>query len=372
MPLGSYMSIRVAYQIIALSSCLSLTSAFATGSTEPTTSSWAPFPNIPGISLLGSTGDGWMAAGDIMAPIFGQAAHFTYIDPQVIYHGSPDEYTASFGLGQRWLTDNSVWGVYLFGDDNHADQNKEFWFLSPGVERLGRVWDFSVNAYLPITNRRFNTGAAFADQTGDYSQVTFSGHNQYDAIVNTFTATGWGFDQQIGVRLASLHNLKLSVGAYYFAPADSDNIIGGTVRLEMPLTAYLSATFSEAYDSQAHNVLKGGLSIALGGRSSGVAFTGDLTQRMVDPVRRQLIAVAGSATTGEAIVAGVKDTGQIALEASNISFFLPDNAPAAANGPTADGSYENPYHGFSQDNINDANQQGNHNLYVIIRAPSEA
>lgn len=331
-----------------------------------TANGWADplfFPAQPGVSITGYTGDGWTALGDTLIPVLGKSSHFTYIDPQIDYHSqnSQGQYSGSLGLGQRWLTGDNIWGAYLFGDYNHTPENNSFWFISPGLERLGQTWDFSLNGYLPVSNQRLSTGTEFADQAGDYSQVNFSGNNQYDEIVNTDESTGWGGDAKISARLP-LKNIKLSVGSYYFAPKDSDEIIGAVVQAQVPVNRYFSFLASEAYDNNAHNTIRVGLTISLGGRSSGADFTGDLSQRLVDPVQRQLIAISGGASNGEPVSDHFTDTGRKELEATNISFFVPGATPS--DGVNGDGTFENPYQGFSQANINDANQKNNRNFYL--------
>ncbi len=319
------------------------------------------FPTTPGVSLSGYAGNGWDTQADVMTPVFGLPLNFTYIDPQINYSSS-NEYSGNLGIGQRWLKGNSIWGAYVFGDYNHSADNQNFWFVSPGVERLGRTWDFSANGYIPVTKALFNTGTKFADETGDSSQIHFSGHDQYDELVNTFESTGWGADAQIGAHLP-WRNITLSVGGYFFAPENNHEIIGATVGAQIPINKYLSVSLSEAYDSEAHNTLKAGLSISLGGRHSGWNDADDLRQRLVDPVQRQLIMVKGSAHTGEPVSTGVQDLGKTAIEMSNISFFVPGETQAGEN-VSGDGTYENPYQGFSQNTVNNANQQNNRNFYL--------
>ncbi len=296
-----------------------------------------------------------------MAPVFGLPLNFTYINPQINYSGS-NEYSGNLGIGQRWLKGDSIWGAYVFGDYNHSADNQNFWFVSPGVERLGHTWDFSANGYIPVTKTLFNTGTKFADETGDSSQIHFSGHDQYDELVNTFESTGWGADAQVSAHLP-WRKITLSAGGYFFAPENSHEIIGATLGAQIPINNYLSVTLSEAYDSDAHNTLKAGLSLSLGGRHSGSNVTGDLRQRMMDPIQRQLIRVKGSAHTGEPVSIGVEDLGKTAIEMSNISFFVPGSANPGEN-VSGDGTYENPYQGFSQNTVNNANQQNNRNFYL--------
>jgi len=158
------------------------------------------FPTAPGISLSGYGGNGWTGSGDALIPGWGIPQNFIYLDPQINYH-SQGEYFASLGLGQRWMAANSIWGAYLFGDYNRSSSGQDFWFVSPGLERLGQIWDFSFNTYLPVSQQRVTTGTEFADQAGDFSQIHFTGHDQYDELVNTIESTGWGSDAKISAHI---------------------------------------------------------------------------------------------------------------------------------------------------------------------------
>lgn len=344
---------------LLIGGCLFFGGALASGETI----SPMAFPTMPGISLYGLGGNGWTAIGDVMAPVVGQPTSFFFLDPQIYYHSPHSEYTGSLGGGGRWLTPSSgILGAYVFGDYNHSNDGNSFWFVSPGIERLGPTFDFSANAYIPVSNQRINNGLEFADQAGDFSQVTFSGHTQFDELVNTFESVGWGGDVQVGARLP-FRNTKLYLGGYYFDPKDSSSILGGAVRAEIPVNNYVSVMMSEAYDGQYHNTLKAGLTLWFGGRRTGYDFTGNLADRMVDPIQRNLIAVAGGAHNAQPVVDEVENTGQTAVEMTNISFFVPETGPddTAVQG---DGTYENPYVGMSQYNVDDANDQNNRNFYI--------
>jgi len=123
--------------------------------------------------------------------------------------------------------------------------------------------------------------------------------------------------------------------------------------------------FSEAYDSQYHNTIKGGLTFWFGGRHTLPGWQGDLRERLVDPIQRSLIAVAGGSHTGEPVVHEEQIIQQGVLELSNISFFVPANgellsatdSASASQTPVGDGTYENPYQDMLQANVNDANTQ---------------
>lgn len=310
-------------------------------------------PVMPNASISGYIGKDWSVLGDGMIPIFGSPTDFTYVNPQMYYYDGLGEFSGSFGIGQRYLNDNSVWGAYVFADYNHSLNHQDFWFVSPGIEYLSPRWDFHVNAYLPVTKQQFNTGTEFADETGDYQQIRFSGHDQYDEIVNTDESTGYGGDSLISYHLP-WRDITLSAGSYLFFPQDHSEIIGGLFKVEVPINHHLSFSASEAYDGTFHNTIRAGITLSFGGHTSEIDST---------PIKRQLIAVDGGSHTGEPIVETVKYTQQMALELSNISFFLKENS-STINAENSNGTYENPYQGFSQSNIDDANQKNNKNFYL--------
>jgi hypothetical protein len=358
---------RIIKQGLLLGGCLALGNVWAGGPEIAMAPPWTPLD--AGISLYGMGGNGWTAIGDALIPMFGQANGFVFIDPQIYYHSDQNHegnYSGDIGAGYRRLVDNNIGilGAYVFGDFNRGNNDKEFWFVSPGIERLGQILDFSANAYIPVSSQRQNTGTEFADQAGDSSQITFEGHNQFDALVNTFDSVGYGGDIQVGVHIPYFRNSEVFVGGYYFSPKDNDNVGGGAVRLQVPVNRYLSVLLSEAYDSEYHNTLKAGLTLWFGGRHTGYDFTGNLAERLVDPIQRNLVAVAGGSFTAQPILSGFENTGETQLELSNISFFVPD-APAGGVQPVqGDGTFENPYVGMTQANVDNANVQNNRNFYI--------
>ena len=323
---------RLLKQGVLLGGCLALGGAWAGGAEIAMLSPWLPL--LPGVSLYGMAGNGWTAIGDAMVPVFGQPRSFAYVDPQIYYHTDQNgehDYTGDLGVGYRYLFDDNIGilGAYVFGDFNRDNHDKEFWFVSPGIERLGQLLDFSANAYIPVTSRLQYYGTGFADQAGDNSQIIFEGHNQYDALVNMFTSVGYGGDIQMGVHLPYFRNSEVFLGGYYFSPKDTDNVGGGAVRLQVPVNHYLSMLISEAYDSQYNNTFKAGITLWFGGRHTGYGYTGNLAERLVDPIQRNLVAVAGGSRTGQPSVAGSMNTGETALELSNISFFVLTGGPKA-------------------------------------------
>ncbi len=317
-------------------------------------------PYTPGVSITGLSGDLTTGYGDAMLPLAGQSTGFFYVDPQALYHNGND-YSAALGLGGRKLTDNGLLGAYVFGDYNHSPAGHSFWFVSPGVERLGDTVDFSANVYIPTGSQRVATGSAFGSDLDDYDSVSFVEHTEYDQLFNTYESVGVGEDVQFGFRLPVKDSPKIYLGGYHFSPKDAQDITGGVARLELPVTDRLDVDVSEGYDNWAHNTVKVGLAYHFGGRHTPQRFSGDLTQRMVDPIQRNLIAVGGGSHTAQPILRQTKATGDFGVVMDDISFFLPDDtAPGLVTG---EGTYEHPYIGLNQSNVDDANSKGNTNFF---------
>ena len=149
------------------------------------------------------------------------------------------------------------------------------------------------------------------------------------------------------------------MGGYYFDPEDADdNVQGLTARLEAPITDELTLVLSDSYDSVQNNTAKIGLQYSFGGRRNSRNFTGNLNQRMVDPIHRNLVATAGPADTGQPIVETYNKPEEKVLTKEHIAFFNIQNARQG------DGTYENPFQQMTQDNVDVANTGGNNNLGI--------
>ena len=321
------------------------------------------FPEIPGVTATGLAGPTVMGLFDVMLPLAGWPTSFLYIDPQFAIQNGHN-YSGAGGLGYRWLNDQAgILGAYVFTDYNHSPHNNSFWFVSPGIERLGDTIDFSANAYIPVSNQQQFSGVFQGTQIGQNQFVSFQGHNQFDALFNTTESVGFGADAQIGYRLPVLYNPKFFLGGYYANPEDASSILGGAIRVEVPLSENIRISLSEAYDNFAHNTFKVGLAVDLIERHTIKNYKhDDLASRMLDPIQRNLILVSGGSVTNQPIsqnAAQFADSA-LALVRSNISFFQSEGSNPNS---TQDGTFENPYQGLTQAHVNDGNNKGNTNFY---------
>ncbi len=343
-----------------LGSCLFL-GCHALANTNPNTTSFLPY--TPGLSITGLSGDITTGFADALVPLAGQSTSFFYVDPQGLYHNGND-YSGAVGVGGRKLTDQfGLLGAYVFGDYNHSPAGHSFWFVSPGVERLGDVVDFSANVYIPTGSNRVSTGSAFGSELDDFDSITFAGHTEYDQLFDTFESVGVGEDAQVGFRLPIKDNPKIYFGGYHFSPKDAQDITGGVARLQVPVTSQLDIDVSEGYDNFSHNTVRVGLAYHFGGRHTAKQFDGALIERMVDPIQRNLIAVGGSSHTAQPILKQTEATGDYGVVMDHISFFLPDSPIQDSTASNPDGSYEHPYLGLNQTNVDDANAQKNINFF---------
>lgn len=315
-------------------------------------------PNMPGMSLMALLGDGF---GDLMVPVLGRATNFFYLDPQGMMH-SNDEYAGSIGLGQRWLNKAGILGAYVFADYNRS-QSSSFWFVSPGVERLGERLDFSANLYIPVSSNQEVVSSTTTTTQSQGGSIIFQGHgllSQSTFVSSTSDVVGMGGDAQIGYRLPLKNNTKIYVGGYYFNPQDATSITGVAARLEVPINQHVNLEFSEAYDNEANNTVKAGIVFDFGGRNTHFDFKGDLADRMLDPVQRNLIVVAGGTHTTQPVEQVTESSGGEQQVQGDISFFVEGDSETQAG----DGTFENPYINFNAANVNDANANNNKTFYI--------
>jgi hypothetical protein len=342
--------------LIILAALLSLLNNSANANEVSPASGFLPY--FPGFSVSGTTGSITQINLASITPVWGRPNSFIYFSPQALYYDT-DQYSGSLGIGYRKLINDSVIvGAFLFNDYDRAPSGHVFSFLSPGIELITNRWGFSANLYLPVGQKDHNTEQYFAADFGHYDDVSFSGHNQIDQLVNTAETTGLGADTELSYRLPLFNqDIQLAVDGYYFNPQGSTPITGAAARISIPLNKRLELSMSDGYDNVFHNTVKISLTLDLGSRQTHFHSNANLQERMTDAVTRNLVAESGGAHTNQPIIQIQQYTGQYTVSTSNIWFFTPDGA---SQNCTA----ENPC-SWNQNNITDVNQISPHaNLYV--------
>lgn len=142
------------------------------------------------------------------------------------------------GLGARKLTTSQVWGINAYYDyrkTNHQHYNQ----FSVGLECLGRGWDFRINGYLPVGNKRsgfFNTSFSH-----------FEGHYAFISQKREFAMKGINAEAGAHVNFANCP-LYFATGPYYLE-GEGKVAWGGQVRAAINVFDYVRIEGNTSYDS---------------------------------------------------------------------------------------------------------------------------
>lgn len=292
---------------------------------QPAPSSYDFLPLPPRLSILGLGGDNEVINGDGMVALAGNENGIWFLDGQgkTAFQSS---WVASLGTGIRIpQEDKRILGAYLFGDYNTSGSDKNYWFVSPGLESMGQLMDFRLNGYIPVGTQRNFVSSGFADNFGNYDYVSFSGHNQYDAIVNNYEEVGWGFDGEAGIRLAKLAGLRLYAGGYHFNMQNTNDINGVSGRIQVPVNSHIEFNVRDSYDNEQHNTIELGIRFTIGGvNKSPRSSYQPIRERLLDPIERNLATLGqGTAEPVAKEQEVVNPDNPLVLERSNIWFFSP-------------------------------------------------
>lgn len=320
----------------------------------PDVAATEPFPLPPRASVLGLIGSNPLVSGDILLPLAGNNHTIFFLDGQA-KTAFDTPWLASLGPGFRFMpSDQQILGAYVFVDRSVADNNNSFWFISPGIESLGRNWDFRANGYAPISSTRVLQSTGFADQFGNYNYVQFQGHNQFDALVNNYKEVGWGADVELGRRIPFFKNMHVFLGGYHFDFEHASVINGISGRLEYPINSLITLNVRNTYDNEQHDTIEAGLQFTLGGVNH---FPQDPDQpvsaRIEDPIPRFMATLDKG--NGEPVVNAQEVISSTpVLERTDIWFFSP-NGTAFINAASCTSTNPCASFAFNQETINQIN-----------------
>lgn len=326
------------------------------------------FPLMPRVSGMGLGGTDEIVSGEGMAALLGNENGIWLLDAQgkTAFHSS---YVGSVGTGLRMVqSDQRILGAYVFGDGNVSATNHEYWFVSPGVESMGTLMDFRMNGYIPVGTQRNLTSTDFADNFGNYNYVTFTAHDQLDAIVNNYEEVGWGLDGEAGIRIAPLNGVRVYAGGYHFNIPNSDDINGFAGRVQFPINSFVEFNVRDSYDNDQHNTIEVGLRFTLGGvNKSPTDPNQPIRERLLDPIERNLATLGQG--TAEPVVNEQVVVIPSALERDNIWFFSPSGTDTFMNSTSC--TAENPCvnTNFTQATI-DAINAGPNSPIIVNPTPS--
>ena len=291
----------------------------------------------------------------MIAPLVGRPDSFLFADVQG-KGGERSTWLGSAALGFRQdYHEARILGAYLFADRSVACNNQVYWDISPGIESMGKNWDFRANGYFPVGAKTHLVGDFFAAQMGDFEFVEHGQHKEFDRLFQVFNSTGNGADGEVGRVIPGTQHVRFYLGGYYFAPKDAKSIQGASARLTLPINHHFAIEGRDTYDNLNHNTALIDLRMTLGGISDDQSSR-DVDTRIMDPIERNL----ATQNTGSGLPVVKSETVLVneKLFKDNIYFFTssggtPFNPAAGTHNCTAEQPCDNP--SFNQATVNDIN-----------------
>ena len=249
---------------------------------------------IPHVYLSGFAGSSVLGQGEILQPVLlrNDRNLFIYNDDRLSLSDADWEnnpWSASLGVGYRQIVNNmAVLGGYVLGSYNKTGTDHSIWTINPGIEALGRVWEFRANGYIPISKRDWTT-QGWADEFGNYDYISYSGHNQYDAWFTYHEEAGIGGDAEIGRTLFKVKNVLVKgyVNSYVLGMKHNDSLYGGGARVTVQPNTYLKISANGSYDNYAHTTVMLGVEVSLYDlfeRGNKTLNPLDLQRHLFDPI----------------------------------------------------------------------------------------
>ncbi|MCL5260230.1 MAG: hypothetical protein M1561_00895 [Gammaproteobacteria bacterium] len=284
--------------------------------------------------------------GNFFLPVLANFDHILYADLEGQYSANQDSSLLGLGAGYRQLVNQAqIFGGYLFLSRNLTPDKHELWVANPGLECLGKAWDFRVNGYFPIGVKSWSTQEGYAEDFGDYEFVAFREHQMLDRWIKDLEQAGSGGDAEVGYHVAKIKGLSFYAGPYYYRFNDSHDMYGGEARIKYDLNNHFSFLAVDSYDNQNKNIFTLALRITIGGNTSK---DHDLAERLSDPVEHYIASrEQGTATP---IIKKHYISSALSTEENDIWFFESDNSNVRkrVKNDTEDGTYEHPYDSIDQ------------------------
>jgi hypothetical protein len=157
----------------------------------------------------------------------------------------------NIGIGSRSVIPqmNHMLGFYFYYDVRQESRGMNVVNqVSPGMELLGKRFEYRMNGYIPVGNRRSNKYG--------YEFNKFDGNNILLRYKQKFVLKGG--DAEVGLHLtqSTKYDLYTGVGPYYFSAGGSHGW-GVKTRLLARYKEYISLEGSYSYDRVFHNIVQG-------------------------------------------------------------------------------------------------------------------
>ncbi len=228
------------------------------------------YSTLEGFFTLPYTLDGsWVPFLDIRSHIFND--------------GNP---AVNGGVGIRHLTDARIWGLNTYYDyrKTHRSHYNQVGF---GFESLGDIWDYRLNAYVPVGKKE-----------SKLYHSKFHNFKQHSIILSSKKEIAMkGANAEVGAHAIRQKNYKLyaAVGPYYFEQ-EGKIAWGGEGRVDFTLFDYARFRLSASYDSLFRGIVQGEVAFtySFGGRRTSKSHSDNrlmIQERALQRVERNEIVV---------------------------------------------------------------------------------
>ncbi len=145
---------------------------------------------------------------------------------------------ANAGLGVRYLRDTRVWGVNSYWDYRNTHR-QHYNQVAAGLESLGRIWDFRLNGYLPVGEKKSHNYRTRFDE--------FKGHHAI--LRQKFEFVLAGANAEVGAHVNTWRHVPLyfAAGPYYLT-GKGKTTWGGEARASINIYDYLKLEGYTSYD----------------------------------------------------------------------------------------------------------------------------
>jgi len=262
---------------------------------------------------------------DVMIPLQQDENNMLFLDTRGIFTNQ-DTSEGNIGLGYRCkncISKNWIFGSYGFFDRRRSQHDKYFSQLTMGVEVLSDTWDFRINGYQPISEKKLiSQAAATAELTPNGTVFVDSGE--------TFEKSLRGYDIEFGRKLDDKGNTWAHAAFYKFGGWGNPNVDGIRVRIHSDITDWLRIGAETMYDGpRGHNTFAElRVRIPFGAKPKEKSL---LQKRFYEPIVRDIDIVTQSIKAAKEPAKG--------SNGSNLKIIFVDNSVAVGG----DGTQATPY-----------------------------
>lgn len=270
---------------------------------------------------------------ELFLPLQQDTNSLLFADIRAMFDGNNNK-EGNLGLGYRQLEDDYIWGVYGFLDRRKSRFDVYHGQATLGAEWLTEDWDFRVNGYVPLTDKKILSGFG-----GGATSIQLQGNSVVQSGGGgAFEKTMGGMDAEVGYQF--LPGFRAFAGGYTFRADEVPDINGYRGRLQYDVNDYLRLGLEYQRDQVRGENRYAEIRVRIPFGANAKNDVKGLRKRLAEPVVRDIdIVTSVRETEGGGAAGNVinPDTGQ----AQEIWYVDNSNAtPVVAGGA---GSFEDPF-----------------------------